>query len=76
MTGRQAQGSVNVGPNKPEEIQNAPKKYEPIWTFDDQERLTQEEIDFLSNAIQGHYETAPALLKDLQSLHELRLNES
>jgi hypothetical protein len=76
MTGRQAQGSVNVGPNKPEEIQNAPKKYEPIWTFDDHERLTQEEIDFLSNAIQGQYETIPELLNDLQTLHKLRLSES
>jgi len=63
MTGRQALGSVNVGPNKPEEIQKAPRKYEPIWTYDDQKRLTQEEMDVLGDAIQGHYKTASALCK-------------
>ena len=72
MTGRQAPGSVKVGPNKPEEIQNAPDKYEPIWTYDDQKRLTQDEMDTLSRAIQGEYKSAEHLAEDLQSLYNQR----
>lgn len=72
MTGRQAPGSVKVGPNKPEEIQNAPEKYEPIWTYDDQKRLTQDEMDTLTRAIQGEYKTAESLAADLQSLYNQR----
>jgi hypothetical protein len=72
MTGRQAPGSVNIGPNKPEDIANAPVKYEPIWTYDDQKRLNREEMDLLSKAIQGEYQTASALAIDLQTLYEGR----
>ncbi len=72
MTGRQAPGSVNVGPNKPEEIQNAPGKYEPVWTYDDHKRLTEEEMDFLGRAIQGEYKTPQELAQDLSILHEGR----
>ena len=75
MTGRQALGSVNVGPNKPEEIQKAPRKYEPIWTYDDQKRLTGEEMDVLGDAIQGHYKTASALAHDLQTLYDRRQSQ-
>ena len=72
MTGRQAPGSVQVGPNKPEEIQNSPHKYEPIWTYDDQKRLTQQEMDVLGNAIQGAYQTAAELGEDLAELYDQR----
>ena len=72
MTGRQAPGSVKVGPNKPEEIQNAPALYEPIWTYDDQKRLTVDEMDFLGAAIQGHYQTADDLARDLYTLYNQR----
>lgn len=72
MTGRQAPGSVNVGPNKPEDIHNAPGKYEPIWTYDDQKRLTGDEMDVLGKAIQGEYKTASGLAHDLQTLYEGR----
>ena len=75
LTGRQAPGSVNVGPNRPEDIQNAPEKYEPVWTYDDQKRLTQDELDVLSQAIQGHYKTAPGLAQDLQSLYNQRQSQ-
>jgi len=76
LTGRQAPGSVHVGPNKPEEIQNAPKTYEPVWTYDDQARLTQAEMDVLGKAIQGGYQTAEALAHDLQSLLQQRLSQN
>lgn len=72
LTGRQAPGSVKVGPNKPEDIQNAPEKYEPVWTYDDQKRLTLDEMDVLGKAIQGHYQTAEELSDQLQSLNNQR----
>ena len=75
LTGRQAPGSVNVGPNRPEDIQNAPEKYEPVWTYDDQKRLTQDELDVLSQAIQGQYTTAAGLAQDLQSLYNQRQSQ-
>ena len=72
MAGRQAPGSVKVGPNRPEDIQNAPDRYEPVWTFDDQERLTADEMDTLGKAIQGYYQTAENLSQALKSLHQQR----
>jgi len=68
MTGRQAPGSVKVGPNRPEDIQNAPVKYEPVWTYDDQKRLTQDEMDLLSEAIQGGFTAANELRQRLTAL--------
>ncbi len=76
LTGRQAPGSLDVGPNRPEEIQNAPEKYDPIWTYDDQKRLTQDELDVLGDAIQGQYKTASGLAKDLQSLYNQRQSQA
>ena len=76
LTGRQAPGSVKVGPNRPEEIQNAPEKYEPVWTYDDHKRLTQKELDVLGQAIQGGYPTAAALAQDLQTLYNQRQSKS
>jgi hypothetical protein len=76
LTGRQAPGSLNVGPNRPEDIQNAPEIYEPIWTYDDQKRLTQDELDVLGAAIQGQYKTASGLAKDLQSLYNQRQSQA
>ena len=76
LTGRQALGSVNVGPNKQEEILKAPKTYDPIWTYDDQKRLTGDEMDVLGNAIQGQYTTASALGQALQKLYDRRESQS
>jgi serine/threonine protein kinase len=76
MAGRQAPGSVKVGPNRPEEIQNAPERYEPIWTYDDQKRLTQDEMDVLAKALQGQYKTAADLAQDLQTLYQKRISQA
>ncbi len=76
LTGRQAPGSVKVGPNRPEDIQNAPHEYEPVWTYDDQKRLNQDELDFLGAAIQGKYKTFSGLAQDLQSLYNQRQSQS
>jgi len=75
LTGRQAPGSVKVGPNKPEDIQNAPHKYEPIWTFDDQKRLTEDEMEVLGEAIKGGYHTAGELADDLLRLYNQRQSQ-
>lgn len=72
LTGRQAPGSLKVGPNKPEEILNAPVTYEPVWTYDDHKRLTADEMDVLGRAITGEYQSAKTLAQDLQSLYENR----
>ena len=76
MTGRQAPGSVNVGPNQPEDIHNAPEKYDPIWTYDDQKRLTEDELTVLGQAIQGSYATIQALAQDLQTLYNQRQSQN
>lgn len=76
LTGRQAPGSVKVGPNRPEDIQNAPHQYEPVWTYDDQKRLNQDELDLLGAAIQGQYQTFSGLAQDLQSLYNQRQSQS
>jgi hypothetical protein len=76
MTGRQAAGSVKVGPNNPEEITNAPHKYEPIWTYDDQKRLNQDEMDVLGQAIQGYYKKPSELAEDLQNLYNQRQSQA
>ena len=76
MTGRQASGSVRVGPNRPEDIQNAPEKYEPIWTYDDQKRLLPDEMDFLSEAIQGGITTAADLGQRLTALYQQRQSQA
>ncbi len=75
LTGRQAPGSVNVGPNRPEDIQNAPEKYEPIWTYDDHKRLTDDELQVLGDAIQGKYATIQGLAQDLQTLYNQRQSQ-
>jgi len=75
LTGRQAPGTLTVGPNRPDDIRNAPEEYEPIWTFDDQKRLTGDELDVLGRAIQGHYRTADELAKELQSLYNQRQSQ-
>ncbi len=72
LTGRQAPGTVKVGPNRPEDIQNAPDEYQPIWTYDDQKRLTQEEMDVLTQAVQGKYSSPTELAQDLQTLYNQR----
>lgn len=76
LTGRQAPGSVKIGPNRPEDIQNAPHQYEPVWTYDDHKRLSDEELEVLGKAIKGEYKTAADLSLDLQSLVERRQSES
>ena len=76
MAGRQAPGSVKVGPNNPDEISNAPHKYEPIWTYDDQKRLNEDEMEVLGQAIQGGYKTPSELAEDLKTLYNQRQSQA
>ncbi len=76
LTGRQAPGTVKVGPNRPEDIENAPEVYEPVWTYDDQKRLTEDEMDVLTRAIHGNFETPGALAEEIQNLYNQRQSAS
>jgi hypothetical protein len=76
LTGRQAPGSLKVGPNKPEDIQNAPHTYEPVWTYDDQKRLTEDEMNVLGQAIQGKFKTTGDLAGALQKLYNQRQSQA
>jgi len=72
FTGRQAPGSVAVGPNRPEEIANAPTHYKATYSFDVQNRLNEHEIKFLEKALDGIYKTPSEMKAALQGLQSKR----
>jgi len=73
FTGRQAPGSVAVGPNRPEDIANSPKHFKASYSFDVQNRLNDQEIKFLENALDGAFKTPTEMKAALQSLQGNRL---
>ncbi len=73
LTGRQAPGSLAIGPNRPDEILAAPTRYQPNWIFDDEKRLTAEEMAFLESAISGQYKTCAQVQEELQQLWQNRV---
>ena len=73
FTGRQAPGSVAVGPNRPEEIANSPSHYKASYSFDVQNRLNNQEMKFLDNALDGQFKTPTEMKNALQILHTKRL---
>lgn len=73
FTGRQAPGSVAVGPNRPEDIANSPRHFKASYSYDIQNRLNQDEIGFLEKALDGGFQT-PAEMRDyLKHLSNKRL---
>ncbi|MCJ7695749.1 MAG: hypothetical protein MUO40_10020 [Anaerolineaceae bacterium] len=58
FTGRQAPGSVAVGANKPEDIENSPRHYKASYPYDVQKRLNREEITFLERSLDGGFSSA------------------
>ena len=44
FTGRQAPGSVAIGPNRPEDIENSPRHFKASYPYDVQKRLNQDEM--------------------------------
>lgn len=73
FTGRQAPGSVAVGPNRPEDIENAPRRYKASYPYDVQKRLNQEEMHFLERALNGDFMTADQMADALKQLLSKRL---
>lgn len=68
FTGRQAPGTVAVGPNRPEDIANSPTRYKASYSYDVQNRLNPEEIKFLEKAVEGGFGSAGEMKEALQML--------
>jgi len=73
FTGRQAPGSVAVGANKPEDIENSPRHYKASYPYDVQKRLNQEEITFLERSLDGGFTSALEMHNSLEQLLLKRL---
>ena len=73
FTGRQAPGSVAVGPNRPEDINNSPRHFKASYSYDVQNRLNQEEMRFLEKALDGNFLSAAEMRDHLQYLASKRL---
>ena len=72
FTGRQAPGSVAVGPNRPEDIANAPTHYKASYSFDVQNRLNADEMSFLESALDGLFQTPTEMKEKLMYLYNKR----
>jgi len=72
FTGRQAPGSVAVGPNRPEDIANSPTRFKASYSYDVQNRLNDQEIKFLENALDGQFKTPSEMKAALQALQAKR----
>lgn len=69
LTGRPAPGALPLGPNRPEEIEQASTQYAVNWTYDD-ERLPNQVKDILEKVLNQGYAQARELRADLVALYE------
>ena len=69
LTGRPAPGSLPLGPNRPDEIENAAARYVANWTYDD-ERLPQQLKGILEQTLNQGYTQARELRRDLIEMYE------
>jgi serine/threonine protein kinase len=65
LTGRPAPGALPLGPNRPDEIEQAAKSYQTQWTYDDQ-RLPEDIRNILERVLAGGYNNANILRDDLK----------
>lgn len=72
FTGRQAPGSVAVGPNRPEDIANSPTHYKATYSFDVQKRLNEAEMLFLEKALDGRFQTPSEMIEAVRILQSKR----
>lgn len=72
FTGRQAPGTVAVGPNRPEDIANSPSHYKASYSYDVQKRLNQDEMAFLDQALDGAFKTPEAMAESIAVLQRKR----
>lgn len=64
LAGRAAPGALPLGPNRPEEIEQAAHNYRVQWTYDD-ERLPNRIKEILENTLTEGYSLVKELKKDL-----------
>ncbi len=75
LTGRPAPGALPVGPNKPEEVEQAAKAYTPQWTYDDQ-RIPTRLKEITERTLVGHYDSVSSLHSELEILFQELPDES
>jgi serine/threonine protein kinase len=69
FTGRPAQGSLPLGPNRPEEIEKASTHYPVNWTYDD-ERLPNQLRTILEQTLNQGYTQVRDLRQDLLGIYQ------
>jgi serine/threonine protein kinase len=69
FTGRPAQGSLPLGPNRPEDIEKASTHYPVSWTYDD-ERLPNQLRLILEQALNQGYTQPREIHKDLLDIYQ------
>jgi serine/threonine protein kinase len=69
FTGRPAQGSLPLGPNRPEEIEKASARYPVSWTYDD-ERLPNQLRLVLEQALNQGYTQLHDIRRDLLDIFQ------
>jgi serine/threonine protein kinase len=69
FTGRPAQGSLPLGPNRPEDIEKASTHYPVNWTYDD-ERLPNQLRIILEQTLNQGYTQVSAIRQDLLGIYQ------
>ncbi|HSB65113.1 MAG TPA: serine/threonine-protein kinase [Anaerolineales bacterium] len=69
FTGRSAQGSLALGPNRPEDIEKASTHYPVNWTYDD-ERLPNQLRAILETSLNQGYTQVRVLRQDLLNIYQ------
>ena len=69
FTGRPAQGSLQLGPNRPEEIEKASTHYPVNWTYDD-ERLPNQLKTILEQILNQGYTQVRDIRQDLLDIYQ------
>lgn len=69
LTGRPAPGALPLGPNRPEEIENASLSYPVNWTYDD-ERLPVRIKEIVEQVLNQGYDRVKDLRADLVQVYE------
>lgn len=69
LTGRPAPGALPLGPNRPEDVEQASHSYTAQWTYDD-ERLPNRVKEILTAALDEGYATARELRRDLTEMYD------
>ncbi len=69
LTGRPAQGSLPLGPNRPEDIEKASTHYPVNWTYDD-ERLPNQLRTILEQTLNQGYTQVSDIRRDLLGIYQ------